>query len=419
MAAVDNERLLGALQTLLERVHLATPGEVPDVLAAAAAELGCTTAMYFVDYEQRHLVSVSSAGEPAGERLTIEGTLAGRAYKTGTPVIAHGGGASVWVPVFDGVDRLGVLRYTVPDGTDLLDPTVERAYRLLTQLAGHIVAGKMPYGDAIARASRSNRRTVASELLWDLLPPLTFGCADMVISGILEPVYDVAADAFDYSVVDNVAHLAVLDGMGHDLGGTLLTAVALAALRNSRREGEDLERTVRSVDQFVTQQGHGDVLVTGVIARIDLPTGRLRYVNAGHPAPLLVRRRRVVKELSRGRRMVFGMGHDEAPVAEERLQPGDWVVIYTDGITEARDTHGAFFGLDRLIAHLERSAAADLPAPETLRRLSHEVLDYQGGLLQDDATLVVAQWSSDQEHRYSSGLAPAPPPSSPSRPIAR
>ena len=60
MATVDNDRFLGALQTLLDRVHLVTPGQVPDVVAAGAAELGWTTTMYFVDYEQRHLVPVSA-----------------------------------------------------------------------------------------------------------------------------------------------------------------------------------------------------------------------------------------------------------------------------------------------------------------------------------------------------------------------
>src|SRR5215218_590404 len=273
MVTEDQDRFWGALETLLNHVHLATAGQVPDVVALAAAQLGWTTAMYFVDYEQRLLIPVPS-GE--AEVRAIEGTLAGRAFKSGQPVMVHGAEHAVWVPVFDGVHRLGVVLITVPEGTDLLDPMVERVYRLLTQLAGHMVAAKMPYGDGLARATRNKVRTVASELLWELLPPLTFGCEGLVISGILEPCYDVAADAFDYSVVDDVGHVAVLDGMGHDLRGTLMTAVALAALRNSRRERRDLAETVRTVDRFVTQQGHGEVLVTGVLTRIDLATGRLR-----------------------------------------------------------------------------------------------------------------------------------------------
>jgi phosphoserine phosphatase RsbU/P len=410
MADVDDRRVLAALRTLLDRVHLATPGQIPDVVAAAAAQLGWSTLLYLVDYEQRRLFPIAATGTGTGQPLNIEGTLAGRAFKLTAPVVVHGGAPSLWVPVVDGVHRLGVLRITMPDGTDLHDAAVEDAYRLLAQLTGHIIAGKTPYGDALARLSRTRQRAAASELLWDLLPPLTFGCEGLVVSGILEPCYDVAADAFDYSVVDDVAHVAVLDATGHDLNGTVLTAVALAGLRNSRREGRDLRETVRFTDALVAEQSDGYRFVTGVVARLDLRTGRLRYVDAGHPSPLLMRHGKVVKQLEGGRCPVLGFGHDEVPVAEEWLEPGDSVVLYTDGITEARDAAGGFFGLDRLVGHLERSAAAGLHAPETLRRLTHAVLDHQAGLLQDDATLVFVQWSSGSEHEYTSGTAPAPAP---------
>ena len=411
MATVDDERVLAALRTLLDRVHLATPGQVPDVVSVAAAELGWTTEMYLVDYEQRHLVPFTATRTGGGaDRLSIEGTLAGRAFKLVQPVVAHGDGSAVWLPLVDGTHRLGVLRVTVADGTDLVDRSVEAAYRLLAHLAGHLVAAKSPYGDALSRVSRTRERTVPSELLWDLLPPLTFGCEGLVISAILEPCYEVAADAFDYSVVDDVAHLAVFDATGHDLAGTVSAAVALAALRNSRREGRTLEDTVRTVDRYVTAQGGGRIFVTGVMGQLDIRTGRLRYANSGHPAPLLMRRGRVVKQLGGGRRVLLGLDRPEVTVGEEWLEPEDVVVLYTDGITEARDDAGRFFGLDRLIGHLERSAAADLPAPEMLRRLTHDVLDHQKGVLQDDATLVVAQWASGEEHTYASGLAGSPVP---------
>src|SRR3712207_884422 len=255
MPPVDDQHVLAALRSLVERVHLATPGQIPDVVAAAAGELGWTTAMYLVDYEQRHLVPFAAAGAAVHERVAIEGTLAGRAFKLVHPVIVHGGQPAVWLPLVDGTHRLGVLRITVPDGVDLEDPTVEDAYRLVAHIAGHLLTAKSPYGDALSRVSRTRERTVATELLWDLLPPLSFGCEGLVISAILEPCYEVAADAFDYSVLDDVAHLAVFDATGHDLSGTVLAAVALAALRNSRREGRGLDETVRTVDRVVTERG--------------------------------------------------------------------------------------------------------------------------------------------------------------------
>ncbi len=410
MPSVDDGRILAVLRTLLEQVHLATPGQVPDVVAVAAAELDWTTSMYLVDYEQRHLVPFAATGDPGGDPLSIDGTLAGRAFRLVDPVIVHGGPPAVWLPLVDGTHRLGVLRVVVPDGTDLEDPVVEDAYRLLAHLSGHLVQAKRPYGDALSRVSRTRERTVATELLWDLLPPLSFGCEGLVVSAILEPCYEVAADAFDYSVLDDVAHLAVFDATGHDLSGTILAAVALAALRNSRREGRGLEETVRTVDRLVTEQGGGRLFVTGVTGRLDLRSGQLSYVNSGHPSPLLMRRGKVVKHLGGGRRVLLGLDRPEVTVAEEWLEPDDMVVLYTDGITEARDDEGRFFGLDRLIGHLERSASAGLPAPEMLRRLTHDVLDHQKGVLQDDATLVVAQWSSGEEHTYTSGLTPSPTP---------
>jgi serine phosphatase RsbU (regulator of sigma subunit) len=68
------------------------------------------------------------------------------------------------------------------------------------------------------------------------------------------------------------------------------------------------------------------------------------------------------------------------------------IVLYTDGIIEARDAARDFFGLARFIDILEHSAAEQRQAPEMLRRVVHRVLEYQGGLLQDDASVLVVEW---------------------------
>ena len=83
--------------------------------------------------------------------------------------------------------------------------------------------------------------------------------------------------------------------------------------------------------------------------------------------------------------------------AEEQLEPGDWIVLYTDGIPEARDDDRNFFGMDRFIDVIERCAADRLPAPETLRHIMQSILRHQHGKLQDDATLLIVQWASGGE----------------------
>jgi serine phosphatase RsbU (regulator of sigma subunit) len=147
-----------------------------------------------------------------------------------------------------------------------------------------------------------------------------------------------------------------------------------------------------------TLQSNGPhTYATGVFAELDLESGVLRYTRAGHPPPLLLRRSRVVKSLDGGHRILLGIEPEAPVIAEERLEPGDWVVLYTDGITEARDVEGDFFGLERLIGIVERGAAAQEPAPEVLRRITNDVLGHQQGVLQDDATLVLAQWQTGLE----------------------
>jgi hypothetical protein len=398
VTAGESEETLGLVQTFLDRVHLATPGQIPEVVLDAARTLGWTTVLYLADYEQRLLVPAVVADVPARGPQGIDSTIAGRSFRTVEPVPSHAGEPVVWLPVVDGAHRLGVLEVRVPEGTDLAAPTFRERCRLLAHLTGHLIAAKRPYGDALDQVMRLHSRTVASELLHQILPPLTFACEGFVVSGLLQPAYDVAADAFDYSVVDDVAHLAVLDATGHDLAGTLLAAVALSGYRNSRREGHGLYDGAIVMDELIASHGGGERYATGVLAELNLSAGRLRYLNAGHPAPLLMRDGHVVKRLDQGRRVLFGLSDAQATVAEEWLQPGDWIVFYTDGITEARDAAGQFFGLDRLVERLEWAAAARQPAPETLRRISHDVLDHQGGTLQDDATLLIAEWATGGEH---------------------
>ena len=100
----------------------------------------------------------------------------------------------------------------------------------------------------------------------------------------------------------------------------------------------------------------------------------------------------MVKELDGGRRRPFGLETDGLTVAEEDLEPGDWLALHTDGVTEARDSAGRWFGEDRLVDFLTREMAASQPPAETVRRLTEAVLKHQGGLLQDDATILLATW---------------------------
>ena len=183
------------------------------------------------------------------------------------------------------------------------------------------------------------------------------------------------------------------DGVGHDLQAGHDTALAITAIRLARREGvSDLPTLAAHADHLLTTQPGPAQFVTAVLATLDTATGVLQYVLAGHPPPLLVLQGRAIKELGHPPRMPLGLQRtppDRLKVGYEQLEPGDRLLMYSDGITEARNAHGEFFGEQRLVDFTGRAELAALPAPETLRRLTAAVLAHQGGRLQDDATLLL------------------------------
>jgi stage II sporulation SpoE-like protein len=378
--------LLAALILLLEDTHLAPPEHLATVAAEAGALLGVRLELYLIDYDQRELVPARG-----GPPLEVNGTLAGRAFRLVCPVAGSGPPPQLWVPLLDGVERLGVLGVTADDPATLADPALREHCRLLGRLTGHLVTTTTHYGDGLDAVRRRRPRSAAAELVWQLLPPLTAGTANITVSALLEPTYEVGGDVFDYALSGGAATVAIFDAMGHELPAGLLSAAALGAYRAARRAGSDLDEVADAVEAVIAARSR-EQFVTGVLADLDLATGRLRYVVAGHPAPLLLRAGKVVGTLRWGRRMPFGLGGTGMRVGETTLEPGDWLVLHTDGVTEARDPGGELFGDLRLVDFLEREAASGHPAPETLRRLMHAVLAHQHGALRDDASIVLAHW---------------------------
>lgn len=394
----DDERpaaALEALVSLLHRTHLQPPDVLPDAVDAAIAHLKVRAVMYLADHSDTMLVPMVRAGAARPATLPVDSTLAGRAYRLLTvQTTVVGEVPLLWMPIIDGVERLGVLQVAVTDPNQIEDAPFLRDLWSFAHLLGHLVPILDKYGDAVDAVRRQARRTVSAELIWQLLPPLTSGTDNVVVSGRLEPASKVGGDVFDYALSDTLAQFAILDATGHDLHSGLAAATALAAYRNARRQGHDLVEQTEAIHRAISDEFSGRTYATGVLGTLALDTGRLRYIAAGHPPPLLLRHGHVVKHLGSGRRPLLGLDVQAADVADEWLEPDDVVVLYTDGITEARDANREFFGLDRLVDFLEREAADGVPLPEVVRRVSRRILEHQDGVLQDDATILLIQWTA-------------------------
>ncbi len=401
------ERVMGSLLASCQRLH---PDRLASVVAEELAGLDMTdVCVYVVDLDQRLLIPLPGQDLPDRPALEINTTLAGRAFRTDQVIEgsadATGGDAAsemvdvrpagngdarrLWVPLMDGADRVGLLAVTVPSVDEL---TRQRA-RHLAAIVAELVVTKSTYGDGLLQARRLREMDLAAELRWALLPQLTYVDDHVAISGLLEPAYEIAGDSFDYAVNGDSAHFAILDAMGHGLEASRMASLGVVSYRHSRRQGLGLLDTFRAMDEVISSQFGDERFVTGQLASLTVSTGRLHWLNAGHPRPMLLRGGSHVMDLESETCLPMGLADVPTEVAEVSLEPGDCVLFFTDGVTEARSPDGELFGRDRLGDLLVRASASGEIPPEMMRRLCHAVLDHQSGRLQDDATLLVLCWS--------------------------
>jgi hypothetical protein len=385
---------LAALVALLYGTHLEPPESIPHAVDEAALRLGVHAVVYLVDDDRETLVPMPGVDGGGREPLSVDGTVAGMVFRTlqaqGQTGLDRRG--HLWVPIIDGIERLGVLDVMVatPGGSN--DPTIARNAWWLAHYLGHLLAVSDRYGDALRSFRGTHLRSVQAELVWQLLPPLTAGTDRVLISGRVEPNSDVGGDAFDYALSADHAWFALVDAVGHDLESGLSASTTLAALRAARRAGLGLFAQVETIHRLL--QGADRSFATAVVGQLDLNRGRLRYIAAGHPYPLLMRHGRVVKQLRGGRRALLGLEPRSVQVGQEDLEPDDTIVLYTDGITEAH-AHGDMFGLERFVTVLEMMYAEHAPLPEVVRRSFKAVLEHEHGRLQDDATMLLVQWTQN------------------------
>jgi serine phosphatase RsbU (regulator of sigma subunit) len=234
--------------------------------------------------------------------------------------------------------------------------------------------------------------SLSAEIQWALLPPMTMTTPQVALAGILEPAYDVAGDSFDYAINDNIVHLAVIDAMGHGLNAAMLATLAIGAYRHARRANVELPDLYGIMDSAVAAQFGPDQFVTAQVMRLDIATGHLRWVNAGHPAPLLIRDGRVIQALDSPTTLPVGFGGGTPVISEHKLRRGDRVLFFTDGAVEEHQSGGEQFGMERLAEFVERAGHMSENVQEMVRSLSHALVQARGGVTSDDTTLFLVEW---------------------------
>lgn len=185
----------------------------------------------------------------------------------------------------------------------------------------------------------------------------------------------------------DVLHLSLTDAMGHGVASALTATLCLGSLRNSRRGGATLIEQATVANSALMDNATSaaeDAFVTGILGRLDLRTGVLTLINAGHILPFLAREGQVAPVQIPIALPLGLFPHTAYSSTELVLQAGDRLIFLTDGMLERNAA-----SVD-VVAEI--SETRSLHPRETTRRLADKVLEVTGSSLADDATLMVLDW---------------------------
>ncbi|PYC76633.1 phosphatase [Streptomyces tateyamensis] len=381
------ERLVDAL---LERAHETPPQLIAPLLAEQVRLLGGRdVSILLQDHEQLMLLPLPGPGLITEGPHPIDGSPAGTAFLSAASTeIPRGAGRRIFLPLLGGAGPVGVLALTL----DTVSGDDRRVLGRLAALVADLIATKGGYTDQFSLARRSSPMSTAAEIQWSLLPPLTMSTPEVEVAGILEPAYEVAGDSFDYALNEDVLHVAVIDAMGHGLDAAVMATVAIGAYRHSRRAGVGLAEIYAFMDSAIADQFGVEHFVTAHMMQLNVRSGLLQWVNAGHPAPLLIRHHDVVQQLKGPTTLPVGFGGEQPQISEQSLRRGDRVLFFTDGLIEEHLSGGEQFGEQQLIDAVTRIGPTGGGVRTMVRTLSQTLKRERGGITSDDATLFLVEW---------------------------
>ncbi|MBN2550121.1 MAG: SpoIIE family protein phosphatase [Anaerolineales bacterium] len=246
--------------------------------------------------------------------------------------------------------------------------------------------------DAVERPDLQEEMAAAGRIQANLLPEEAPNLRGWDIAACLEPARSTSGDFFDFIPLANGDWgIVVADVSDKGMGAALFMTLCSTLIRTYAMQYPLLPAiTMGTVNDRILSDSRGGMFVTAFYGVLEPDSGRLRYVNAGHNPPMLFscKKGRPIDSL-RPTGMVLGVmenAHWGQKVA--RMQPGDLLVLYTDGITEAQDKQGRFFGQERLV-QIAR-AQQGRPAVEIQAALLSEVHHFcDSEALQDDLALIV------------------------------
>lgn len=244
-----------------------------------------------------------------------------------------------------------------------------------------------------ARATIDEELELARRLQFSIVPAEFPDIAHCSGAARMLPATHMGGDFYDFiPLPDGRLGLVMADVAGKGVAAAFMMAVARTRLLTLAREHGDPAACLAAANAMLCANNPLTLFITLFYGILDPRTGALQYANGGHHAPLILGRDGTVRALSAASGMALGLMPDlPYTAATERLEPGDLLLLYTDGVTEAFDAAGNPYGEARLQALLARHAP-DTPA-DIVAAVFADVEAHEAGAPQsDDITLAAIRW---------------------------
>ncbi|MBO1330400.1 PP2C family protein-serine/threonine phosphatase [Streptomyces sp. VRA16 Mangrove soil] len=373
-------------------VRGAAPFGLLDAVRAALAEhydaLGAD--LLLADYGLTVLQPVTDLPHTA-EPQPVDAGPAGRAFAGQEPQrrpVEDGGAVDLFLPMTVRGDRLGILRVRVPEERTTSQDLQELG--ALAEILAHEIVVADRDTDVYLQARRAGRLTLAAEMQWQLLPGRGYTRDEYAIGAQLEPAYAIHGDNFDWAATSENLTLTITNGMGEGIEASLLTNLAVNALRNARRAGIGIADQAALADQALHAQYGGSQYVSTLLLSFDLASGRVLAVDAGSPQ-LWLQRGREIEQIPFEAQLPLGMFEETDYVAQEfEVLPGDRLFFVSDGVYDALSASGEAYG-EKMLARAIRSASL-LPASAVPRAILQELVVHLDAHADDDALVVCLDW---------------------------
>ena len=271
----------------------------------------------------------------------------------------------------------------------------------LEQLAGsfNTMTARLREHIAAVAAATAEKERIATELnvatqiqtsmLPYIFPPFPDRDDDFDLYAAVHPAREVGGDFYDFFFIDD-GHFAALiaDVSGKGIPAALFMAITKTLIKNRLQTGAPPERALESINRQLCGNNIADMFVTLWLGVLEISSGRLDYINAGHNPPLLKTGERGFSFLASAPDLFLAGMEDTAYHRRQVfLKPGDTLFLYTDGVTEAMDTGGSLYGPGRLRAFLD--AQGELSVRDLLNRLRADIEAFsQGAEAADDMTML-------------------------------